>query len=157
MKDGHVHDLVVSFIWQEEGSEKPKISFLDGLAYVAKILLSLRIVSQNQKKDRVKQNYQFVMVVMEHLRAEGRFERFNEVAIWSDGGPSHYKVYNTQYLMSKFQKTLATKLTWNFFWAHRGHNTCDGHAGVLKRAVREEELNYNLVSIKELVGGLNKL
>lgn len=35
----------------------------------------------------------------------------------------------------------SAKLTWNFFWAHRGHNTCDSHAGVLKRAVREEERN----------------
>jgi len=53
------------------------------------------------------------------------------VVIWSDGGPSHFKTHNTQYQMSIIQEQFPQQaLSWNMFWAYRGHNMCDGHAGV---------------------------
>jgi len=38
------------------------------------------------------------------------------------------------------------KFEWNFFWANRGHNLCDGHAGVMKRKLRQLESDYTLVT-----------
>lgn len=86
------------------------------------------------------------------------FQSFDEISIWSDGGPSHFKIYQTQFEMTELQKDHPkVKLTWNFFWANRGHNRCDGHAGNFKRAVRERQENWVMVRPKKIrmPGNLN--
>lgn len=49
----------------------------------------------------------------------------------------HFKVYKTQYWMSKWCTKLRVEMKiyteWNMFFANLGHNICDGHAGHLKR------------------------
>ena len=49
----------------------------------------------------------------------------------------HFKVYKTQYWMSRWAHELKTKYKitneWNMFFPTLGHNVCDGHAGHLKR------------------------
>lgn len=64
---------------------------------------------------------------------------FKKRIIVSDGGPGHFKVYKTQYWMSRWNWELNAKsgvtMEWNMYFANVGHNLCDGHAGHLKRCV----------------------
>jgi len=54
---------------------------------------------------------------------------YDEVIIWSDGGPSHFKVYKTHSWMPKFAKMTNKVMEWNNFYPNRGHNIADSHAG----------------------------
>lgn len=65
----------------------------------------------------------------------GALEGFTSRIIVSDGGPGHFKVYKTQYWMSKWDAELRKKgirTEWNMYFANLGHNLCDGHAGKMK-------------------------
>lgn len=125
----------------------PGVRFFDFFGYYIKNKASqTKLVSQNKRKEPVKQNHTFVMAAIEKMREVGTFDGFDEVNIWSDGGPAHFKIYWTQFEMTEWQARYPSpKITWDFFWAHRGHNMCDGHAGVLKAKVREQERNWILV------------
>jgi hypothetical protein len=62
---------------------------------------------------------------------------FKKRIIASDGGPGHFKTYQTQFFMSYWASQLreeeGIEWEWNMFFANLGHNVCDGHAGHLKR------------------------
>jgi hypothetical protein len=72
-----------------------------------------------------------------HLHDSGNLDGWNKRIIASDGGPGHFKVYKTQYWMSKWCSELSKKSNiyteWNMFFANLGHNVCDSHAGHMKR------------------------
>ena len=90
------------------------------------------------------------------MESWGVLDNFNERIIASDGGPSHFKVYKTQYWMSKHcskqfsEKGIRTE--WNMYFANLGHNICDSHAGHLKRQVKKAEGNFvHLSSVNDIV------
>lgn len=66
----------------------------------------------------------------------GVLDGFKKRIIASDGGPGHFKVYKTQYWMSRWACELRNKhgieTEWNMYFANLGHNLCDGHAGKMK-------------------------
>src|SRR5690242_13398882 len=63
------------------------------------------------------------------LHNDGKLN-FKSRIIASDGGPGHFKVYQTQNWMSRWCSQLNEIYTeWNMFFANLGHNVCDGHAG----------------------------
>lgn len=65
----------------------------------------------------------------------GALDRFKKRIIASDGGPGHFKVYKTQYWMSRWASELKKDritLEWNMYFANLGHNLCDAHAGKMK-------------------------
>lgn len=73
------------------------------------------------------------------LHNSGKLKGFTSRIIASDGGPGHFKVYKTQYFMSKWCSELfnTSKIytEWNTYFANLGHNICDSHAGHMKRCV----------------------
>lgn len=76
----------------------------------------------------------------------GALDRFKKRIIASDGGPGHFKVYKTQYWMSRWASELKKDritLEWNMYFANLGHNLCDAHAGKMKVQVKEAEGNYH--------------
>jgi hypothetical protein len=66
----------------------------------------------------------------------GALDGFKRRIIVSDGGPGHFKVYKTQFWMSRWASSLRTQFQivteWNMYFANLGHNLCDGHAGKMK-------------------------
>ncbi len=74
---------------------------------------------------------------MLQLHNSGKLDTWTKRIIASDGGPGHFKVYKTQYWMSKWCSKLAKEnkiyTEWNMFFANLGHNICDAHAGHMKR------------------------
>jgi hypothetical protein len=71
------------------------------------------------------------------LHDSGKLDGFKRRIIASDGGPGHFKVYKTQFFMSKWCseqfKDEKIYTEWNMFFANLGHNICDSHAGHMKR------------------------
>ena len=71
---------------------------------------------------------------------------FKQRIIVSDGGPGHFKVYQTQYFMSRWCSELKRKhdiyTEWNMFFPNLGHNVCDAHAGHLKRYCNNSNNNH---------------
>jgi hypothetical protein len=62
----------------------------------------------------------------------------NEVIIWSDGGPKHFKNSHTLLMYSDLRdrKLNWCKFTYNFFYAYHGANICDSHAGAVKKVTK---------------------
>jgi len=77
----------------------------------------------------VKQTFAYVKTALLELFNQQYLHGYNEIIIWSDGGPSHFKVYKTHSWMPKFAKKIDKFIEWNNFYPNRGHNIADGHAG----------------------------
>jgi len=89
---------------------------------------------------------------------EGYFNDYDEIIIWSDGGPAHFKVYKTHAWMPKFKKMIGKYVEWNNFLPHRGHNGADSHAGCGKVQVRNQEREFSLTrTIDNVESGISNL
>jgi len=100
--DGNVHCFVVALL--SRGNEaaksaewKPRIQYYDYLA-------------QSTEKKPVKQVFPYVKAAFLDMHDSGKLDGFTRRIIASDGGPGHFKVYKTQFFMSKWCSELFTKM-----------------------------------------------
>ena len=86
------------------------------------------------------QNFTFVQAVWLHLFEETtHFNKFNEIFIWSDGGPNHFKIKKTLKFFGDCRMKYDKMITYNFFASCHGHSICDSHTGVGKQKILREE------------------
>jgi hypothetical protein len=128
---------------------KPRVKYFDYLA-------------QSTKLHAVKQVFPYVKAALLHLHDSGALKGIIKRIIASDGGPGHFKVYKTQYWMSKWCTQLSRdsgiSTEWNMYFANLGHNICDSHAGHMKRQVRQNEGNFvHMFSIMDIIPCMKKL
>jgi len=70
---------------------------------------------------------------------EGLFNNFDEISIWSDGGPKHFKITACMSLFSFLQSHSKKKIVYNFFESHHGHSVCDGVAKHAKEKLQNHQ------------------
>jgi len=66
-------------------------------------------------------------------------DNFNELLIWSDGGPQHFKIKKTSNFFSFLRGKYNKGIEYHFFASNHGHSMCDSHTGVGKQKLRREE------------------
>ena len=84
----------------------------------------------------------------------------SEIALWTDGGPKHFKCSRSLIMWWELSIMNDIKVEYNFFASYHGSNACDGAAAQIKKAViyyqRDcETLLRNIEDIGELIGNLN--
>lgn len=79
----------------------------------------------------------FVRQAWHHLlKTSDLFQNIDEILLWSDGGPHHFKIFRTLYLMWQLQHEYDITIQYNFFASAHGKSLCDAHIGVSKQRVR---------------------
>ena len=74
------------------------------------------------------------------------FQNFTKVDIWSDGGPQHFKVLKTMGFFSNFHSEFQKSIVYHFFVSYHGKSVCDGHAGVMKKAITQAKLESHKIT-----------
>jgi len=92
-----------------------------------------------------KNDISFVVGCWKILLEEKRFFGMDNVNIWSDGGPKHFKISaNIRFLLSLQTAIPETIWTYNFFPSYHGCSVCDGVASHIKqqlnRTMRDERV-----------------
>lgn len=124
-------DLVFTFFWLDADG-KTRHEYYDCMA-------------DELDEKRNKKTFNFVQTAFLVLAADGRFDGFEEMFVWSDCGPQHFRTSNTLYFFRMLQQLLRIHVTVYFFYPRHGHNPCDRHLGSASRHVR--------LQIKELGNG----
>lgn len=155
--EGNVQDLIVVLAsgWSgplEEGQPfKPHLQYIDFTAECRKKF-------KGKKEVKVKQSFAYVKTALLELHNRKYLDNYASIIIWSDGGPSHFKVYKTHSWMPKFARITGKSIEWNNFYPNRGHNIADSHAGHAKRQVRKQEHVGELTkSVDQVESGISKL
>jgi len=111
-KEGNVQNFITCLAtgWVgplEKGEEfKANLQYVDFTAECRK----------RPKKVKVKQTFAYVKTSLLKLHEHGYFEGYDQIIIWSDGGPAHFKVYKTHSWMPEFQKITGKQFEWNNFY-----------------------------------------
>jgi len=68
---------------------------------------------------------------------------YDEIEIWSDGGPHHFKTRYCQWMWHHLSSCYfnGKYITHNFFASYHGHSLADGHAAQVKQAIKSEYLS----------------
>lgn len=91
--------------------------------------------------DSNKNDYHFVLQAWIALFLSLKIvDNFDEIDIWSDGGPHHFKTRYCQCMWHWLsQKRFAGKrISHHFFASYHGHSLADSHAASIKRVLRNE-------------------
>lgn len=84
----------------------------------------------------------FVICCWEILAGSILLDDYEQIDIWSDGGPKHFKISACMQYFSQLQTLRSTqKIVYNFFFAYHGHGICDTAASHAKRAMLLHEKN----------------
>jgi hypothetical protein len=124
-----VQDLIVC-IYTHDQSEK------DGLK---------RCYRHFVGKTTDKNDISFVVGSWKVLLEENKFKNMDQIIIWSDGGPKHFKISaNMRFILSLQQAWPEVNWSYNFFPSFHGCSVCDGAASHLKQAInrtmRDEQI-----------------
>ena len=130
MVEGAYADLVLTFYWLDDAGRECR-EYIDCLA------------SEMDELKR-KKTWNVVVTALLSLADGGKFNDVQELFIFSDTGPQHFRTSNTLYFLRLFQKSRHIRIVVNFFFPYHGHNPCDRHLGStsthLHCAMREMEL-----------------
>jgi len=117
---GKVNDLIMVMYWKNEHN-KLLWKYLDYFSTES-------------------QNFAFVRTVWLYMFEQTElFKSFEDITIWSDGGPAHFKIKKTLQFFSHCRIKYNKILVYNFFASYHGHSTCDSHTGVAKQKLLREE------------------
>jgi hypothetical protein len=84
----------------------------------------------------IKNDISFVIGAWMALFDTNWFNNVDDVKIWSDGGPKHFKISsNMKFLLAIQQKKLNIQWEYNFFAPYHGCSICDGVAAQAKGAL----------------------
>lgn len=86
-----------------------------------------------------KHDYHFVLQVWVNLFLTEKLNRkFDAIDVWSDGGPHHFKTRFCQFMWHALSELRFghKRITHHFFASYHGHSLADGHAAVIKRALK---------------------
>lgn len=93
----------------------------------------------------------FVRQAWYHLLSSVHDLKNRKIHLWSDGGPHHFKIYRTIYLMWQLQVEHNVVIEYNFFASNHGKSICDAHIGTSKQRVRNTALAGNdVVTVEDL-------
>jgi hypothetical protein len=93
----------------------------------------------------------FVHQTWNHLFQSSTFTDVTEILLWSDGGPHHFKIYRTLYLMWQLQHEYGITIQYNFFASSLGKSLCDAHIGVSKQRDRSvAKSDHDIDTIEQL-------
>lgn len=90
-----------------------------------------------------KNDYHFVLHVWVWLFLHLNLQRdFDQIEIWSDGGPHHFKTRYCQFMWHclSLLRFGGKRITHNFFASYHGHSLADGHAASVKRCLLKRYL-----------------
>jgi hypothetical protein len=105
--------------------------------------LSFNDASESESR-RVFHGHVYVRLVFQHLFEETElFNGVSRLILWSDGGPAHFKIRRTLFMMKEFSTKYQILIEWHFFASNHGKGPCDGKHGVDKRKLRERALEGN--------------
>ncbi len=107
-----------------------------------------------------KNNVDFVTSAWQQLDDKGIFNRFEDIQIWSDGGPKHFKTNKALAFFSLMHRRTLKKLSWHFFASYHGHSICDRHAAhgkrLIKSAINTGRTPQGVESFAESLNCLNR-
>jgi hypothetical protein len=108
---------------------------------------------------KVKNDIRFVVSSWLRLISQEFFQSFENIQIWSDGGPKHFKITAALIFFCVLQLETKKKFTYNFFTSYHGHSVCDAMASHIKKKLIKETLNYDLYidSSEELISIMNQI
>lgn len=95
----------------------------------------------------------------EHFRRLPEHQHIQNVIVWSDGGPKHFKLTEGQFYFSCISRPHFRIVSYNFFASHHGQSGCDGAAASGKRRIRVIARDEKLVmdTAVKLVDAINTL
>lgn len=73
------------------------------------------------------------------------------INLWSDGGPHHFKIYRTLFLLWQLQGEYNIEISYNFFVSGHGKSLCDSHIGNAKQHVRQTSLTTDIETVDQLI------
>jgi hypothetical protein len=90
-----------------------------------------------------KNDYYFVYQVWQYIMNVPLIHTFDEILIWSDGGPHHFKTRYCQWMWHHLSTCYfkQKRITHNFFAAYHGHSLADAHAAKGKQAIKYEYIH----------------
>lgn len=98
--------------------------------------------SDTQTSQRVFHGHVYVRRAFEYLfRETNLFTDVKRLIIWSDGGPAHFKIRRSLFMMKEFAWEHKIQIDWHFSASNHGKGVCDGKHGVDKQMLRQEALN----------------
>ena len=93
-------------------------------------------------ESKIKNDIRFVGHVF-HQHLLEQFNNYNDINLWTDGGPKHFKITPMLNMIHKLAKNQlqGKRITYHFFPAYHGHSICDAAASYAKSAL-QSNLNF---------------
>ena len=92
-------------------------------------------------KAKEKDDYCYVKAAWLHLlNNETIFDNMKIIHIFSDGGPKHFKIRKSLFMLSLLNAYYPQTFRWHFFQSCHGKGPCDGHTGMLNMLLKREVL-----------------
>ena len=90
----------------------------------------------------------FVIAVWEHLLTNNFIpSHLTKLHIWSDGGPKHFKIKECMYYFSTIKQKHNKTITYHFYEAYHGHNSCDAAASHAKKRINIQQRDQQIPSL----------